>query len=372
MIYNNINVDSLQKHFFPYKSNFDRKLSKESSKQTKIVKYDIFSINEANIAHRIKGHIPYYSDYYLILEDYNNLNMDIIDDRLLEKLKYTDMNNKISKEYLLFKYDRNIDSAIDFADFLYHSTSIKRLLFETIHIFSHLIKSLIMLNNDCFICYFNFSPQNIVFLSPCRGEPLLQNFRLSLRLSKCKNYDDYYNSYFLPILMKIDDFTYQPFEIHILYFMEIHQLNTISLSFIDDFCEIFVKNMSILRFFSDKYKNNYKLSCVELLKGYINKTKKDIVEDIFERNNKWDVYGISLLYIHVFASISRVFSLKDTFINKMIFFLSRNIHPDSKKRLTLDETMNKWNQLLQDQTCWNFVKDLENDKFGRLLDELSK
>jgi hypothetical protein len=172
--------------------------------------------------------------------------------------------------------------------------------------------------------------------------------------------------------MKIKDFTYQPLEIHILYFMEKHKLNTISLSFIDDFCETFVKNISILRFFSDSYKNNYKLYCVKILENYINKTKKDIFEDILERNNKWDIYGISLLYIHIFATISRVFSLRDTFVNKIIFLLSRNIHPDSKKRMTLDETMDKWNKLLEDQTCWDFVNDLENDKFGRLLDELSK
>ena len=366
----NINVDSMEKHFFPYRNTFNHDLYTET-RQSKIVKYDVFSINEANISHRIKKYIPYYADYYLIIEDYTHLNMDILDEDTIEKLQYIDINNNINNDYLLFKYDRDADNAIDFTDMLYQSTCIKKILFDIIHIFQHLTKSLLMLNTDCLVCYFHLCPQNILFLSRNREKPLLNNFQYSLRLSKCNSYDEYY-TYFLPILMNIDDFTYQPFEIHILYFMEIRKLNTISFSFIEDFCGTFVNNMSILRMFSDIYRNKYKICCSELLEKYINKTKKEIVEDILERNNKWDVYGISLLYIHIFGNISRVFSLKETFINKMTLFLSRNIHPDSKKRMTLDETMDKWNQLLEEQNSWNFVNELENSKLDNLFDELSK
>jgi hypothetical protein len=173
--------------------------------------------------------------------------------------------------------------------------------------------------------------------------------------------------------MDMEDFTYQPIEIHMLYFIEKHELNTVSLSFLDDFCDNFVKNMNILRMFSESYRNDYKRCCIELLTHYVNKPKRVIIEDILERSNKWDVYGITILYIHIFGTISRVLSLKDTFINRITVMLTRNIHPDSNKRMTLEETLNKWNHLLFEENYdWKYINKLDATLLIRLFDELSK
>ncbi len=55
----------------------------------------------------------------------------------------------------------------------------------------------------------------------------------------------------------------------------------------------------------------------------------DIIDDILERNKKWDVYGISMIYLQIFGCISRVFSLKGTFMSKITLELSKNLDPDS-------------------------------------------
>lgn len=347
----NINISTINKYFTP------KKEKHTNNNRTKIVNFSHFSVNEANISNKIKE-IPYFSNYFSILNDYEGLNISQLNENILEKLKNTD-----NMQYYLFKYsDKN---SIDFTDFLYNSTSIKKLIFDIINSFQHIFNGLHLLNENN-VCFFNISPKNIVYLDNFRENPVLNNFMLSLNLNKL-NY-----TYFSHILNKLHDFTYQPLEIHILYYFIKDNLTTISYSFIEEFCENFVNNLNILRLFSENYKKLYKQQCIETMRKYINWSKKDIIDDILERNNKWDVYGISMLYVQVFGCISRIFSLKGTFISKIILELTKNLHPNSDKRMSLEETLNIFNKLLNEQDNWKFVDKLDNSKLNELFDEISK
>ena len=112
--------------------------------------------------------------------------------------------------------------------------------------------------------------------------------------------------------------------------------------------------------------------CVETMKKYIKCPRNEIIDDILERSDKWDVYGVSMLYIQIFGCISRIFSLKGTFISKIILDLSKNLHPDSDNRMTLEETLYKFNMLLSQQEDWGFVNTLDNNKLDELFNELSR
>lgn len=347
----NINISTINKYFTP------KKEKHTNNNRTKIVKFSHYSVNEASISNKIKE-IPYFSNYFSILNDYEGLNISQLNENILEKLKNTD-----NMQYYLFKYsDKN---SIDFTDFLYNSKSIKKLIFDIINSFKHILNGLHLLNENN-VCFFNISPKNIVYLDNFRENPVFNNFMLSLNLNNL-NY-----TYFSHILNKLDDFTYQPLEIHILYYFIKDNLTTISYSFIEEFCENFANNLNILRLFSENYKKSYKQQCIETMRKYINWSKKDIINDILERNNKWDVYGISMLYVQVFGCISRIFSLKGTFISKILLELIINLHPNSDKRMSLEETLNIFNKLLNEQDNWKFVDKLDNSKLNELFDEFSK
>jgi hypothetical protein len=348
----NINISTINKYFSQ-----NNEINKHPQYRNTIINYSNFAINEANICHKIEK-IPYYSNFFSILEDYEALNISQLNEDVLERLKDTK-----NIQYYLFKYsDRN---SIDFIDYLYNSTFIKKLILDLIESFSHILNGLHLLNENN-ICFFDISPKNIVYLEKFREKPVLRNFRLSLQLSRL----DY--TYFSHILNKLEDFTYQPLEIHILFYFVKHNMITISYSFIEEFCENFVENLNILRLFSENYKNVYKEQCIETMRKYINLSKNEIIDDILERNNKWDVYGISMLYLQIFGSISRVFSLKGTFISKMTIELSKNLHPNSDKRMSLESTLNSFNKLLNEQSDWSFVNKLDNSKLEQLFEEFSK
>lgn len=349
----NINITTINRYF----SRHFKQMSKNKKYRTKITNKSVFSINEVNIGCKI-SQIPYYSNYFSILEDYEYLDFTQLDEDIIEKLK-----NSENIRYFLFKYD-DVNS-FDFTDYLYNFKSIKKLIFGVINIFPHILSGLIKLNENN-ICFFNISPENLIFLENYREKPVLANFSLSLQLNKLED------NYILKFLNKIQNFTYQPFEIHILYYFLNKNMITISYSFIEEFCEEYIDKLSILRLFSDNYKITYKNTCIETMKKYINKSKNEIIGDILERNNKWDIYGVSVLFLQVFGCLSRVFSLKDTFISKITLELSKNIHPDSNKRMTLERTYEQFLKLLNGQEDWNFVNKLDNNKLVQLFDDLSR
>jgi site-specific recombinase len=89
-------------------------------------------------------------------------------------------------------------------------------------------------------------------------------------------------------------------------------------------------------------------------------------------NDKWDIYSISVLYTHIIGNLIQVFSLKDTFLTKLVIDLSKNLHPDPLKRSDLDNMLEIYNKLFDNQKTWQFVNDLSSSKMIQLYDILEK
>jgi len=341
----NINTFSLKTHFFNEKFNND----KNCEKKTKIINYCFYSLNEVNISEKIKK-IPYYVNYYSILEEYDFINISKIHEKIVEKVKLLDE----TKKYLLFTYKNYL---FNFDDFLLNFTEPKQLIYNVISTFSYLLLSLHQLSSEN-IVFFQLSSENIVFLESFREKPLLKDYQLSLQVSKLNE------EYITKIIKKTTDYSLKPLEVHLLFYLIENEMNTISYSFIEEIVEVFMKNLSVLSFFSESYRENYQKSCIYSLKKYINKPKKDIILDILNNYDTWDIYSISVLYLHIFASICKVFSLKDTFVNKICIELSKNIHPDPSKRDCISGLIEKSEKLLD---CdWSFVNSLDIQKMNML------
>jgi len=350
----NIEISTLLNHFL---LDYGKDAQNEKKYKTKIINQCFYSINEVNISEIIKE-IPYYSKTYLIIEDYEFIDIRQLNDAVLEKLNLDIKDIK----YLLFKY-KNV-KCLPFNEFLFNiTTHPKKLIFYLIDIFSSLLQGLIQLNEHN-ICFFNLSYKNIVFDLDCREKPLLEDFKYSLQISKlCV-------SYISNIIKSLTDYRLKPFEVHVLFYLIKNDINTISYSFIEQICEIYIKKLNILEFFSESYKEKYKLACVQSLKKYVNKPKNDIILDILGENDKWDVYSISHLFLHIFGTISRFFSLKNTFINKITILLAKNIHPDPSNRSDLSSLLEDFQNLLDGEQDWSFVNHMDTSKMKQFFDIL--
>jgi hypothetical protein len=335
----------------------ERKKRPLKKEQQVIVPLSVLSSNEATICEEIEQ-IPYYHCFFDILHECEELTFERVEERVFEKLD-------LSTDYYLFKYNNR--HAVDLIDFLYSSTSIKKLLLYILDAFDHLLNGLSLLwKND--ICYLNVSPRNILFLGE---KPMWSNFKYSLQLQKItKTTTD--PSYVCDILQCMDDFTYMPFELHLLYYVTNSPIVNESESFVTEFCDEYVEKMDVLRFFSSTFKENYKNLCMkQMMSTYLHRDKEYIVRDILNRIDKWDIFGFSLIYIHLFACIIHTYSLKHTFLNQMLTSLLVNLHPDSSKRMTIEDTRKTFANHF-DQADWTFMNHIDVHINATLFEEFSK
>jgi hypothetical protein len=353
----NIDISLVNKHFFTEIERSIENLPNTSQMITKIVTKSFISINEINISNIIKK-IKNEAYYYHILDHYELIKIHkdftVFSDN-------TDNNNK----YISFSYKNTNLTTYD--KVLFDFTKISRFMSYNIITFSHILSGLISLNENN-ICFFDLSFENIVVESNNREKPLLRNFDKSIIISKIasKHNNMEYMKYIEQIIQNTHNYTYKPFEIHLLFYIVNNQLSTISYSIIDEICDTFVENTHILNMFSKQFKDQYKQSCRDFLKQYVNKPLSYIVSVICQYYDKWDVYSISYIYLHIFGSILRCFSLKQTFFNKIVVELSKNIDPNPSKRDSLCELLKKYNEYLDLDYDWSFVKDIPVKKLRDL------
>ena len=351
----NIEITNINNHIFLFDSKKHPKNILNKKNLTKLVDYDFYSINEVKISEKIKK-IHYYSNYFIIVEDYDFVNIGQLNDTFIEKLHLT-----TEKKYLIFTYKNDV--LVDFNDFLFTLLEPRSFVHHIIESFSYLLNGLIQLNeND--ICFFNLSPQNMVFNTNCGDKPQLMDFRLSFITSTINE------DYITHIIKKPNDYTHKPLEVHVLFYLIQNNMSTISYSFIEEICIVFTKNLTVLELFSEKYRESYKVAAIEYLKKYVNKPKRDIISDILSNHETWDVYSLSVLYLYIFGRVSKIFSLKTTFINKIALELSKNIHPDPSKRNGLKKLLDNYNNLLFDEKNWDFVTKMERDIMSQLFGTL--
>lgn len=355
----NIEISNINKHFFLEDNNTENEDDNKKHKKykTKITTYSFYSINEANISDIIKN-LNYYSNNYAVVDNYDYINVSQLSEKYVDKLNLTN-----NQKYLIFKYKN--EKYVSFNDFLFNLNTPKLFIHHVIESFSYILKSLIELNRNN-ICFFNLSPQNIVFNLDCGEKPILQNFQLSLQVLHLDE------TYITNIINKQDDYTYKPLECHVLFYLIRNNLQTISYSLIEVICENYVKKLNILEFFSEKYKETYTTSCISTLKKYINKPKNQIIDDILVNIDKWDIFSLSVLYLHIFHNISRIFSLKHSFINNIVIELSKNIHPNPEIRGSLVNVMEFFDKLFNNENNWTYINKLSCNIMPSLFDILDK
>jgi hypothetical protein len=351
----NINLELLEKEVNK-KSNFINN-DTTSDKESVICLYDFFCSNNIKICEKIKEHY-YLTDNYYIINEFSTISISEITDKNIYLKKTSNENNK----YVLLQYNKV--KYLDFYNFLFNLSNLKLFIFHVLDSYQFLLNSLLKLQ-EINICFFNLSVKNIIFTK--KYKPILQNFSTSLMLNKCDDID-----YFSKIIDKIEDYVYKPIEIHVIFYLIKNNEDSLSFYAIDSICNNFIQNMEILSLFSQNFKDNYYKTSINCLKKYINKPKKEIITEILKYSNTWDNYELSILYLHIIGNISRTFSLKDTFINKLAIILEKNISSEPLSRDTLLSSINTLDKLFYEYTNWEYINSIPNEKMNILYDILLK
>jgi hypothetical protein len=223
----------------------------------------------------------------------------------------------------------------------------KQLFYYLQDSYKHLLKS-IQLLQDRHLCYFALSSQTILFV---KKNPILINFNFILQTTS----DNIVNKIKLTI-DKIQNFSHQPLEVHVLYFLWKNELLTLSYTQIEEISSHYVKSMPIFSLFSDLDREKYKERCLETLKQYVNQPQKEIIEKLAHFSPTWDQFALSVLYLYVVEKVIRRLSLKNTFFNGWLSVLMSQLNPEPSNRVQSEKIMKQFEDLYEEYNEWSFVK----------------
>lgn len=302
-------------------------------KATKIQVDDESADNEIQIGKIIKN-IPMYINHFVPVDKSCPIKITELDKNLIETCEIL---NKRKNKYILM--DMNYIKGDNFDDYLLNSHNNKQLINSLISSYTYLLYSLNLLVKHN-IVHYDLKGNNIMY-NYNKNVPLIIDFGMSINLEKL-NFENI-NFYF---------FTYSPSyyiwcpEIHIINYL-LHIKTTISKSKLREICyEITKYNKALIKILSKEFLDNYVNSMINFYLSLIDKDYKEIIKKLLSYSNTWDNYSLSNIYLKIISKIFNDNYEDNDFIINFSQLLLQNLHPNPEKRLTIDQTIDKFEDII--------------------------
>ena len=325
-------------------NNDSQKKEDNSPTDTHTIKELTFSIiNEIKLCNKIKT-IPYCFNDYKIVVSYNHIR---------EFKRLSKIIDETKGQYVMLKYNVQDIQQYNLKDYLIGIPTPKEVILFSLETYLYLLNNLLVFQQNK-ISFFDLHHNNI-YITKYKN-PILSNFENSILIQELNE------EYITKIIKSTSDFTYKPLEVHLLFYLIINNESSLSSSLSYEICEHFMKNMHVLSLFDQTIREKYKKECTTSLNKYINKSRSVIITDIIKYSNTWDNYGLSILYLHIFFVELNSFSLKEGFMTDFLNILFKNISANPSNRLSLEDTLNSYNMLFEENNNWSYINKIQYDK----------
>jgi len=215
--------------------------------------------------------------------------------------------------------------------------------------YTHLLKSLQIMARAR-ICHFDIKGQNIIYDIES-SLPIIIDFGLSINFAKL--------NIAKPNITKLYDYFYiyepmyylWPLEVHLVNYI-LHVNSELKRADMRKIAKEYVHNNVVLRIFSPDFQKKYENECYYELNKYVGKNMNGIIARILKYWHTWDNYALSLLYMKLLHSLIKNDDGKvsqNQFVSFFIKMCLSNIHPNPKKRLTINATIKTFNRFLYNQ-----------------------
>lgn len=343
---NNINVEGILRHIGGNNNinNNVKSVKKETQIVTQMKQCNFFTRNEVNINNRLHL-LENRKNRYITIKKATKLRINEVDDDIIRKTEIGKHN-----EFIMIKYEEKEDEYIEgITRFLYNKGE-KEYVNGVIESYFYIIKTFYQLQKEGII-YYNFSSEKMKFKDVNNPHCLLYDFEVSIMEMKIK-IDDNKNTnkkdiikYFHNFILKTQDFTFKPFEVHVLFYLYKMEEQYLSKYKITQIINKYVENMrSILKGQTEKM---LKEDCHKFMEQFINKNKSDIKIQLIMHYKTWDNYSVSILYLQLVENIIQGYKIQMRFMSKFQDILNQNLSQDPNRRMTIEETINKCDNLFQ-------------------------
>jgi hypothetical protein len=344
-MFNNLNVEGILSHIDKRNKYTTKEIKKDTNMVTKIKQYNFFTRNEININNSLHL-LEHKKNRYITIKKATKLRINEVEDDIINKTEISKGN-----EYIMVKYEENEGEYIEgITRFLYNKGE-KEYINGVIESYFYIIKTFFQLQKEGII-YYNFSSEKMKFKDIYNPHCLIYDFESSLIERKINDSNNPNKNeiieYFHNFIMKPQDFTFKPFEVHILFYLYKMEQQYLSKYKITQIIDKYVENMgSILKGQTEKM---IKQECHKYMDQFINKNKEEIMIQLILHYKTWDNYSVSILYLHLIENIIQGYKIQMIFMSKFQDILNQNLSQNPNQRMTIEETINKFNDLFQ---YWN-------------------
>ena len=285
-------------------------------------------LNCIKVSDRIKT-IPYSRYRYDYLLSTSPVKIGLTEDNVVDVVE--DDSVRVN-DYLLCTMSSRTKTTM--TSFFSSCKLIKIMVYHLVESFSDILDSLILLNKAN-ICWFDFTPESIGFGEG--SKPILRFFDNSILL------DDDFSITLREILknVHIDDFTYKPIEVHLLYYLLMNNETIVS----QEAIEIVKTN------FAEKRHLDITKLCY--LDQYVGYSIDELIADM--KPTTWDSYIFCSIYNDLLRQIDHRMFPKNAIITDFILVLSSCNEIDPEKRASLNDLKECCNQVKRNCKKWGFI-----------------
>jgi len=315
---------------FYYFDEYELKVKKQ--KIHKIININFFIKNELKNQEKLRKINNITSRFYLC-QNTSELKITQIDGN---DIKINNINTK-HDDTILLEYEKR--ELTNFKTYLKNSASPKKYILNIINSYKYLLNSLnLLVSNN--ICHNHINFDSI--LVDNSDYQVISNFSFSIDYSH-KDIEHYIKHF---IITYDPSYIEWPIELHILSYLLTNNLNSLSSYNIESIIHDFTINNNILSAFGSSFVSSYKEEAEKYFKKYINQNYEYILTDIIQHAHTWDNYALSILFLRILIGTHRSIGIKNKFIILFMKLLVCNINLNPLKRVSIDMTINNFNNLL--------------------------
>jgi len=285
-------------------------------------------LNYIKISERIKQ-ISYSRYRYDYIISTSPVNIGQVEDKVLDVVE----NESVRvNDYFLCTIGERGKTML--SEFFYNFKTPKIIVYHLIESFSDILDSMILLNKAN-ICWFDFTPDSIGFGNG--SKPILRYFDNSILL------DNDFSITLKEILknVHVDDFTYKPIEVHLLYYLLMNNESIV--------IEEAIKNVKT----NFAAMNKLEIAALGYIDKYIGYSMDDVISDM--KPNTWDSYIFCSMYIDLLRQIDHKMFPKNEIVTNFILALTKCNQIDSEKRASLSDLKECCYQVKRNCKKWGFV-----------------
>ena len=312
----------------------DGKTDPRKNVVTKLQRRNFNADNEIKIGKLVRR-IPNYRLFYLPVVKSCPVSLREIDNSVISECEIVSRSDKLKYVLMEIPYVSNLPFFGIISDV---SVGKKRLILTMTESFRFLLDAIGYLLDDG-IVHFDIKGENILY-NTVSNEPQLIDFGISIPINEigAKNLKDYFYTY-------APEYYVWPMEVHIINFL-LHETKK-ELTYRDaaSIATSYANSNSALNVFSPDFRRMYLENCKKTADIYVGVPRKDALSTLIGMYGTWDCYALSVMYL---KSLKYLFA-EGFHHNPMIIRFSQilllNVSADFDKRLGIEETKKKFNDI---------------------------